>query len=182
MKQRIFFVAVCVMSLFQIVAAITTGQTAPPFSVTSGDGKTVALDTLKGKIVVVLYETKNVVEQNRALKTQLTTLYEQFPKLKQGSVVVPVINCSSASWLTKKVWRSKLRENSSREKLTIYGDWDGNMADVYQMTDNQSNVVIIDATGVVRFVSIGACDTTTRDAIQSLLLKLGEIANSIDNL
>ena len=44
------------------------------FKVKSGDDKELTLDMLKEKVAVILYETKEVIEKNQALKEALKKL------------------------------------------------------------------------------------------------------------
>jgi predicted transcriptional regulator len=53
------------------------------------------------------------------------------------------------------VWKEKIRETSAKLKITIYGDWSGGMFVAYRMRDNDSNFVIIDKKGIVRFAASG---------------------------
>jgi hypothetical protein len=47
------------------------GGNSPFLKVKSGDDKELTLDMLKGKVAVILYETNEVTEKNRALKEAL---------------------------------------------------------------------------------------------------------------
>ncbi len=128
---------------------------------------------VKGKIVVIFYETKEVAEKNRKLKTQLNLSYHELADSQKSFVVrLPVINCSSAFWPVTVIWKSKLRENSLREGLTIYGDWDGNLLSAYRLKDRESNVVIIDRQGIIRYFASGTIENDEVAKIQDLLKEL----------
>jgi predicted transcriptional regulator len=155
-----------------LVQGLETGVQAPPFNLESGDNEKISLDRIKGKIVIIIYEAKNVIEQNRAFKNELTSLIDRSEVLKAQSTVLPVINCTSASWATKRIWKSNLRKNSKKENVTIYGDWDGKMFADYGIKDNTSNVVVIDANGIIRYFGSGKLDENEINKVKELLNRL----------
>ena len=59
------------------------GTDAPAFEVKSGDDEILTLDMIKGKVIVVFYETKDVVEKNRKLKDELRKFYDGQPDTKR---------------------------------------------------------------------------------------------------
>ena len=69
-------------------------------------------------------------------------------------------------------WKEKLKETSTKLKITIYGDWSGGMFAAYRMRDNDSNFIIIDKKGIVRFAASGKIANSRFEAIKKLLLEL----------
>lgn len=156
-----------------IAGGLEAGTNAPFFEVKSGDGKELTLDMVRGKVIVILYETKDVVEKNRKLKSELKKFYDEHPgNINQLIVTLPVITCSSVFWPFTRIWRSKLRENSNKEGITIYGDWDGKMFSDYKMEDGESNVIIIDRKGTIRLFVSGKVEKEKIDGIKELLEEL----------
>jgi len=149
------------------------GEKAPFFRVKSGDGKELTADMVKGKVVVIFYETKEVVEKNRELKGSLGKFFRQ-QKTEIAGLLTPVsvVDCSAAFWPLTRIWKSKLVENSKREGITIYGDWDGTMSSAYKMRENESNVVVLDTAGIIRYIKSGKVDTAGIDEIKELLKEL----------
>jgi len=123
------------------------GKKAPFFKVKSGDDKELTLDMLKGNVAVIFYETKETVEKNRTLKEALKKLGRDEDYPSGRLVAVAVVNCSGAFWPLTRIWRSKLVENSKKEGLTIYGDWDGKMSLDYRLKPDESNVIVVDSEG-----------------------------------
>ncbi|MDP2991005.1 MAG: YtfJ family protein [Kiritimatiellota bacterium] len=148
---------------------LESGTRAPDFTVKSGDNHEIARAALKGKTVALLYETRDMIEQNRPLKKALVKLFDQNPMLKAACVVLPVINCSSARWPITKIWQNNLCEHSRLEARAIYGDWDGRMASDYGMQADSSNVVVIDRAGTIRFFRSGALTPAELEAVIALL-------------
>lgn len=171
MAVTLFFVS---LPTFASAEGPAIGTKAPFFEVRSGDDKVLNLDTVRGKVVVIFYETKNVTRENQELKRELKGLYKEQMGADKGLIVrLPIINCSAAFFPFTGIWKSKLRENSIKEAITIYGDWNGKMAADYNMKDGASNVLIIDRKGVIRYLYSGvvAHDEITR--IKELLKGLG---------
>jgi alkyl hydroperoxide reductase subunit AhpC len=152
-------------------AILSTGEPAPYFSLVSGDNKKLTLDMLRGKIVVLFYATRDTVHVNDDLQHYLDTLYDTQPQNIQNQIFrLLVVNAMEATSLT--AWKEKLMETSAKLKITIYGDWTGGMFAAYRMRDNDSNFVIIDKKGIVRFAASGRIDNSRFEAIKKLLLEL----------
>jgi AhpC/TSA family len=152
-------------------AILGTGEPAPYFSLVSGDNKKLTLDMLKGKVVALFYATRDTVEVNDDLQHYLDTLYAAQPQNIQNQIFrLLVLNTMEATALT--TWKEKLMETSAKLKITIYGDWTGGMFSAYRMRDNDSNFIIIDQRGIVRFAASGRIANSRFEAIKKLLLEL----------
>jgi len=159
----------CVVSCF--AAKPSVDVLAPAFKVSSGDKQTLTLGELKGKVVVLFYEAKRAVEQNRALKKALNQFYERQPQdIKNGIARVGVIDCHGV--LFKGAWEAGLRDHSVKEGVAVYGDWDGRMAWDYDFNPDESNVMVIDRKGVIRYRASGALKEEDVDTIEKLLERL----------
>lgn len=108
------------------------------------------------------------------MKNELNKFYNEQPDtVKEFIVRLPIINCSSAFWPFTGIWKSKLKENSKKEGMTIYGDWDGKMLTDYKMKDKESNIVIIDRKGVTRYFAFGKIEDKEIIKIKELLKEIG---------
>jgi predicted transcriptional regulator len=152
-------------------AILGTGEPAPSFSLVSGNNKKLSLDMLKGKVVALFYATRDTVEVNNELQHYLDTLYAAQPQNIQNQIFrLLVVNAMEATAVT--TWKEKLNETSAKLKVTVYGDWTGGMFAAYRMRDNDSNFVIIDKKGAVRFAASGKIANSRFEAIKKLLLEL----------
>ena len=152
-------------------AILGTGEPAPSFSLVSGDNKKVSLDMLRGKVVALFYATRDTVEVNNELQHYLDALYAAQPQNIQNQIFrLLVVNAMEATAVT--TWKEKLNETSTKMRVTIYGDWTGGMFAAYRMRDNDSNFIIIDKKGVVRFAASGKIANSRFEAIKKLLLEL----------
>lgn len=177
MKRLFFFFLAIALSLAIASAlhaansSLLAGKKAPPFRAESGDGKVVDATMLRGYVVVLFYESKDVIDKSRPIKKVLNSFYdEQAREVQQMIARVPIINCTSAAWPFTGIWKSRLVENSKRVGMTVYGDWDGKMGTSYGMNGDDTNLVIIDKKGFIRFFRTGAI--TGNGEAANLLKKL----------
>ncbi len=149
------------------------GKPAPSFAVESGDNKRLTLDMVRGRVMVLFYETKEASRKNSDVKDRLNGLYDrQDMETRQSIVRVPVFDCSRVFWPISLVWRESLRKHSKRVGITLYGDWDGRMGRDYQMKENESNVVLVDRRGTIRYASYGRITDLQFAEIEELLDRL----------
>ena len=107
MLITVFVIASLIMTAFLMADGLRVGIDAPFFNIRSGDDEQLTLDIVKGKIVVIFYETKDVSEKNRKLKSELNKSYHELTDTQKTSIVrLPVINCSSAFWPISEIWKS----------------------------------------------------------------------------
>jgi predicted transcriptional regulator len=122
-------------------------------------------------MIVLFYETKDTKEKNRKLKDELNKFYNLQPETVKNTIIrLAVINCKGV--LFTGAWKSALRENSQKEGITIYGDWDGKMGIAYHVKDKESNVFIIDKKGIIRYHYAGQINDKDISAIENLLNSL----------
>jgi len=172
-KSGLIVATLLVLSLAPTAAQaiLGTGEPAPSFSLVSGDNKKLTLNMLSGKVAVLFYATRVTVNVNDDLQHYLDALYDTQPKNIQNQIFrLLVVNAMEATDIT--AWKEKLRETSAKLEITCYGDWTGDMFAAYRMRDNDSNFVIIDKRGIVRFAASGRIDNSRFEAIKKLLLEL----------
>ncbi len=147
--------AIC-SGLQSAASPLLIGREAPPFQVESGDGKVLEAKMLRGKVVVLFYESKDVIAKSRPLKIILNAFYKEQKKEDQQMIMrVPIYDCTGVSWPFKGIWKNGLVENSKRVGMTVYGDWTGKMAVSYGMKVDDTNLLIIDKRGIIRYFQSG---------------------------
>ncbi len=181
-KQKVFLtnlillVSLLSLPVFQsssLAANALIGYSAPYFSVQSGDDKELHLDMIKGKVIAIFYKTKDVVETNKRLEDELNELYyEQTKGVKDVLVRLPVVDCSDAVWPFLWLWKRTITEYSKKEGVVIYCDWTGKMSSDYKMKTDESNVVIVDKAGIIRFFSSGKIKAEEINDVKELLIAL----------
>ena len=127
---------------------------------------------------MIFYETKEASRRNSDAKDRVNDLYDrQDEETRQSIVRVPVFNYSRVFWPISLVWKEGLRKHSKRVGMTLYGDWDGRMGRDYQMKDNESNVLLIDRRGTIRYASYGRIMDRQFAEIEELLGNLVNLEN-----
>lgn len=178
MFKKIVCVMILVLGLSLVSPAsgrvcLPSGNPAPPFVVKSGEDKKLTLNMVLGKVVVLFYEARKAVDKNDELKNELISLYREQPEsIKKEIFRLVVIDCSKASFPAVSIWKKKLAEHSRASGLTIYGDWDRQMLRDYSLRQNDSNFVIIDQHGIVRYSAAGKIQNGQFQEIKDLLTSL----------
>lgn len=150
-----------------------SGRPAPDFRVESGDNQPLSLDMIRGKVIVLFYESRNVTRKNMELKNELKRLYQVQPaNIKNDIFRLVVIDCSEACWPATPLWKSKLKEHSRKEGFTIYGDWNKKMLRDYHLKPGESNFVIIDKRGVIRYLAARKIENGQIEKIKDILSTL----------
>ncbi len=156
MKKRILFVILLTFTSMFAYSLVNKGQKAPFFKVMSGYEKWVNSNTFKGKVIVGFYETRDLIELNRPLKTILNNFYyKNKPLSVKFSARLAVVDATGANFLTRWIWRRKLRNASVKEKMIIYGDWDGSMRKSFGFPEDKAIFFIIDKKGYIIYFHIG---------------------------
>jgi hypothetical protein len=180
-KSAFKVVAIAVLPILLVLAAISgangqepthalLGKPAPFFSIRSGDDETLVPDMFRGKVAVIFYETRGASRKNSDIKNRFNKLYDgQDEAVRRSIVRIPVINCSRVVWPLRAVWKQGLKYHSKRVGITLYGDWDGRMATDYRMKDGDSNLIIVDGRGIIRYVSAGHITDKQFHEIEELL-------------
>jgi hypothetical protein len=123
-----------------------------------------------GKVVVLFYENRQVIDKNEELKEELKSLYRAQPEnIKQEIFRLLVIDCSEACLPAIPLWKTKLSENSRMQGFTIYGDWDRRMLMDYHLQGDDSNFLIIDKQGIIRYAATGKIGNGQFQRIKDLL-------------
>jgi hypothetical protein len=155
-------------------AFLKPGMSAPNFLVQSGDNQKLSLDMIQGKVVVLFYESRDAIRKNIELKNELKRLFKAQPaKVQENIFRLVVVDCSSgAAFPVCLIWENKLREASGKEGFTIYGDWNRKMFENYNMKAEESNFLIIDKQGIIRYMGAGKINSNQFGKIKKLLFTL----------
>lgn len=142
------------------VEALEVGDAAPAFTVYAEGKEPLHSAALAGKVIILTYEAKDTVDKNKRFKDRVL---EDFPREpdKVGSVtIVPVISCFEFIWPFSRFCINEVQRNASRLRLSLYDDRTGRLFKDYGMQENESNVVIIDQYGIIRYRHAGKIKNT----------------------
>lgn len=154
-------------------AFVQTGTLAPEFNVSDGNNMVLYSDTLKGKVIVGFYEERDQIEKNKQLKTVLQKYYYDNLDISSKNVfMLSVIDATPANFITRPIWKKLFIKNLEQNKVTVYGDWGGEMKRVYGMPDDESVFILIDKKGIIRYIYPGKVPEKYFTAIKDLIGKL----------
>lgn len=139
-------------------------------TVSTSDGRAVALSSRYGKPTVLFYEDRYSTELNAALKAEL---FERGKKdgVLNAVTVVAVANLQGWNWFPARDFAmAAVREAERKSGIDIYIDWVGSLTTrPFLMRGNTSTVLVIDATGKEIFRGEGALDVAERERIFTVL-------------
>ena len=150
--------------------AIEVGESAPPFKVYAGEKETIQLSDFFGKVIILTYESKDMVDKNSKFKEIVT---ERFLRNKERDfAIVPVISCFEFFWPLKRFCMTEVQRNAGRLRLRLYVDRTGDMFSDYSLKKKESNAVIIDKRGIIRYIHSGKIDEEDIPEVIGLAEKL----------
>ncbi len=150
-------------------ALLKEGTSAPDARVEDADGKVLQLQSLKGKPILIVYEDRDSAKQNQSLKDDLAKL-AQGDKYKTQIALAAIADVSSYDWWPAKGFvKDAIREESKKQKTTIYCDWNGGFRKAYGIKKGVSNVILVGRDGRVLFAAEGAMSNDSRKRLVSLL-------------
>ncbi len=161
------------MFVFPLFAS-EIGETIPPFTVTAATGEELSAEDLLGSISVIFYDTRHTAHLNNHLKHHLASYRDEHLPLLEKMHIIQIIDASSANFLTRSIWKRKLREQSRKYGVTIYADWKGELRDTLGLSKKKSNIVVVDPRGRIRFIHQGNPQGRERELLFELLLVLGK--------
>jgi len=183
---RLFFMAslALALTLFALPAMAygpKVGQPAPDFCVTSADDEELTPASLRGKVALIFYDHRDKTKANGNLKDKLRKLLKNQPEAYKKVVVgLLIIDARDAWWPITLFWKEEFRKGAKQEGVEIYGDWDGKMLADYSMKENDTNTLVLDAEGIVRYFRAGEidCETESVDVIRALDSAMQEAAKA----
>jgi predicted transcriptional regulator len=166
--------SVCAAALFLFLSqtaafALQPADTMPPFTVQAENSSFSSRD-IAGRVAVISYETKGTAEVNRPFKRAVLQRWRQSDSASPA--IVPVINCFSFFGFARSICANRVAAASKKENLVIYTDSDGAMFRDFKMADDQSNIIIFDKKGLVRFAHAGRLDDAGVQAAVKLIERL----------
>lgn len=146
---------------------------APDFTVRSGDRQVMTLAGLKPyRLTVCFYESREAVDLNRDFKERLRSLYLAMDEQTRGRIfILSVGDCTAARWPLIALWEAALVEKSKKNGWTVYGDWDGSMAEAYSFHLGDSNFALVDSDGFILYQTSGLIGPEEAVMIENLILQ-----------
>lgn len=133
------------------------------------DGRVMELKSFKGKPILILYEDKESARQNVALKEDLAKLAKG-DRYKSSIALAAIADVSAYDfWPAKGFVKDAIREESKKQKTTIYCDWNGSFRTALHLRRGVSNVVLVARDGKVLFAAEGTLSADQRKKLIGLI-------------
>lgn len=156
-------------------SALRVGDTIPAFTVIfpgEREDEILTEKDLYGKVTVLFYDSRHTAPTNNDLKYAIQDFQKAHPPDPAPLEIVQIIDASSANIFTRTIWKRKIRENAKRYGVPIYADWTGAMRRDLALSPKESNILIIDPEGTVRFVHRGNLKGEDRERLFAVLRTL----------
>lgn len=171
--------AAATLVVTDVAALPRAGDAAPAVRIEDADGRAIALRDLRGKPALVVYEDKGSTQLNRELKADLARLAEG-ERYRASIGLVAVADVTGYDfWPVRGFVRDAIREESRKQKTTIYCDWTGAFRRALDLRHGTSSVVLYGRDGRVLFAAEGAVPPAERARLLGLLrAEVAELAQA----
>lgn len=174
MKSMLFYA--CFLLCYALDAyaanAPVVGMKAPDFKVISGSGTILQNKNIEGKIAGIFYQPrfKEIVDQQRPFEAALDTFYKSLSSSQQAQIFRGAfIDTQNIPWLFRWLTRMKMRSQSKKLGISVYGDWDGSFASAFHSQLGIFNFYIIDPSGEICYYSQGPIEPSEYPTIFEML-------------
>lgn len=172
----VLFALVGLGSASDALALPRPGTQAPRARVQDTEGRVVRLDRLRGKPVLIVYESRESSEQNQALKDRLSRL-ARGDRYRGKVHLLPIASVESFDYFPIRGFvEDSIASESERIGATIYCDWDGSFRRALSLRPQLSSVVLVARDGRVVFAYEGALTRRAQDRLIELLARETEPA------
>jgi cytochrome oxidase Cu insertion factor (SCO1/SenC/PrrC family) len=165
----ILFFIVILLFVFS-PASVESGQSialntkAPDFSLKDQYGRTFNLRDLEGQIIVLIVSDKEGESQNHLWGKKIKDRYGN------KIIIIGIADLRKVPFFMK----GKIKEDFKKDENSILLDWNGEVFNAYGMTENVSNIILINKKGHIKHMYSG---DATKDAVEHLFLKIDNLLN-----
>lgn len=145
------------------------GTQAPAARVHDVQGRVVTLERLRGKPVLIVYESRESSEQNQSLKDRLSRLAKG-GRYRNRVHLLPIASVEQFNYFPIRGFvETSIAEESQRIGTAIFCDWDGGFRRAFALRPERSSVVLVSRDGRVIFAYEGALTRRAQDRLIELL-------------
>jgi hypothetical protein len=147
------------LSGFLLTLATTVAQAERPhFSVVTADGSALSDAQLKGRAVILWYDSSDSVHVNDEAKAELSRMLSTMSEATRPRLVAVGDVSGYDYWPARSFAKSELRKYEGIYRIPIYGDWTGAIRAAFALDPSHGNLLFISATGAVHFRRTGKVD------------------------
>jgi hypothetical protein len=142
----------------------------PPLQFEDQAGRTLSLDTLRGRAVVLVYGARDAVDDSIAWGRRLDAEFRQTAAVRPLEIVA-VAQMGGIPEAFQGIVRTALRRRTPAS-FSLWLDWGDRMSTLFGRHKALPTVLVADRDGQVRLVVVGRADGAPWDAVTGLLRRL----------
>ena len=148
-----------------------TGSTPASFEVVDEEKHAVALSSLRGRPVLIVFEDRDGTAQNELLKTRIG-LTVKAKGLGKKMSFLPIASVSAfASWPARGFVEKALTDAAKKAGTHVYADWTGDARTKLAAPAGKSTIVLLDGKGRAVWSTSGALDSVAQDRFLEVLVQ-----------
>jgi hypothetical protein len=184
MNRRTLLSIACTGAASLVTSRVALGQQAPgavgapaDFSLPTTAGRDRALAQLRGKVVVLFYETRDTITQNQHVKDAMGVRFNRDRSLINRFSLVAACNVAEYnSWPSQYFAREAISAVARSQRIELWLDWNRTLIQRLGLRDRTSNIVLIDKQGRVRERLWGRVADGSVNALIDRMIALGSEA------
>jgi hypothetical protein len=166
MKAKAAFVFFLVMTT---LGHPYVSRATPPFSVITAGEVHLTDAQVRGRPFLLWYEASDTIHVNDAAKAELAKVLTEAPDATRAALVAVGDLSSYDYWPARSFAKRELRDCERFYGHPVYADWSGSMRTSFGLQKGLTNLLFVDAAGVVRYRGTGKISRTDVDRVRALL-------------
>lgn len=147
---------------------------AVDFSLPTTSGRDRTLSQLRGKVVVLFYETRGTITQNQHVKDAMGARFNRDRTLANRFSLIAACNVAEYnSWPSQYFAREAITTVARSQRIELWLDWNRTLIQRLALRDGTSNIVLIDKLGRVRERNWGRVADANVNALLDRMIALG---------
>jgi hypothetical protein len=147
------------------------GVTLPPLALEDQEGRTLSLDALRGRVAVIVYGTRQAVQESIVWGRRLQTEVREGAGAGGPMEIVAVAQMGGVPEPFQGLVRAYLRRRTPAG-FSLWLDWQDRLGALFGRHDDLPTVVVADRAGTVRLVVAGHAHGAEWDAVTDLVRRL----------
>jgi len=148
---------------------------AVDFSLPTTAGRERSLSQLRGKAVVLFYETRGTITQNQHVKDAMGVRFNRDRTLANRIALIAACNVAEYnSWPAQYFAREAISAVARSQRIELWLDWNRTLISRLGLRDAVSNIVLFDRAGVLRERHAGRIPDAQVEALIDRIVALGE--------
>lgn len=153
----------------------TVSGNAVDFSLPTTAGRDRTLSQMRGKAVVLFYETRGTISQNQHVKDAMGVRFNRDRALANRVSLIASCNVAEYnSWPSQYFAREAISAVARSQRIELWLDWNRALIARLGLRDGASNIVLFDRSGVLRERHAGRIADAQVGALIDRIVALGD--------